>query len=55
MSERSIHLRDQADNRDWHASRMTDHVTIAELRKLTAGYRIQADQIERTDGTVGRP
>ena len=47
MSERSVYLRDQAGKCEWHASKMTDHVTIAELRKLAAEYLIQAVQIER--------
>ncbi|MDP2356573.1 MAG: hypothetical protein Q8M31_11005 [Beijerinckiaceae bacterium] len=46
MSERSVYLRDQAQKCEWHASHMTDHETIAELRKLAAGYRIEAAQIE---------
>lgn len=49
MSERSVYLRDQAGKLDWHASQMTDHVTIAELRKLAADYLIQAVQIERNE------
>lgn len=49
MSERSIYLRDQAGKCEWHASRMTDHETIEELRKLAAGYLVEAAQIERDD------
>lgn len=49
MSERSVYLRDQADKCEWHASRMTDHETIAELRKLAADYRAEANQIEHIE------
>jgi hypothetical protein len=49
MSERSIYLRDQADKCEWHASRMADYETTAELRKLAAGYRIEAAQIESSE------
>jgi len=53
MSERSIYLRNQADKCEWHASRMTNHETIAELRKLAARYRTEAAQIDRSEVSVG--
>jgi hypothetical protein len=46
MSERSIYLRDQAAKCEWHASRMTDIETITDLRKLAAGYIVEAARIE---------
>jgi hypothetical protein len=46
MSERSIYLRDQAAKCRWHADRLGDAETQAELRKLAAQYTEQAAQIE---------
>lgn len=49
MSERSIYLRVQAEKCHWHASKMTDYETIAELQKLAARYRVEADKIEASE------
>jgi hypothetical protein len=46
MSERSIYLRNQADKCRWHADKMTDAETQAELRKLAAEYIVRAAEIE---------
>jgi hypothetical protein len=46
MSERSVYLRDQAVKCRWHADRMTDAQTKADLRKLASEYDIKADNIE---------
>jgi hypothetical protein len=46
MSERSIHLRDQADKCRWHAKNIGDPETQAELRKLAAEYVERAAKIE---------
>jgi hypothetical protein len=46
MSERSIYLRDQAEKCRWHADRLTNAATQAELRKLASQYTEQAAQIE---------
>jgi hypothetical protein len=46
MSERSIYLRDQAAKCRWHADKMTDPATQAELRKLAVEYIARAAEIE---------
>ena len=49
MSQRSIYLRDQAEKCEWHASQMTSPDMIADLRRIAAGYLIEADEIERNE------
>jgi hypothetical protein len=49
MSERSIYLRDQADQCRAHARAMTDNQTQAELCKLAAEYVERAADIERKE------
>jgi hypothetical protein len=49
MSERSIYLRDQTAKCRWHADKMTDPGTQAELRKLAAEYMEQAAEIETSE------
>jgi hypothetical protein len=46
MSKRAIYLLDQADKCRWHADRMTDAETQAELRKLADEYVVRAAEIE---------
>ena len=46
MSERSIHLRDQADKCRRHADALSDKRTQEELRKLAAEYVASAAEIE---------
>jgi UTP:GlnB (protein PII) uridylyltransferase len=46
MSERSIYLRDQADKLSWHARRIMDAETEAQLRKMAAEYSERAAEIE---------
>jgi hypothetical protein len=46
MSERSIYLRSQAAKCRWHAAKIADTQTQAELRKLAAEYLAQAAEIE---------
>ncbi len=50
MSERSIYLRDQADECRRHASAMSDAYTQTELRKLAEEYIARADEIESKEG-----
>jgi len=38
MSPRSIYLRDQAENLQWHANAIGDAETQEQLRKLAAQY-----------------
>jgi hypothetical protein len=46
MSERSIHLRDQAAKCEWHAKNISEDETQLRLRKLAAEYVVQANDIE---------
>ena len=46
MTERSIYLRDQADKLSWHARRIMDAETEAQLRKMAAEYIERAVEIE---------
>jgi hypothetical protein len=46
MSERCAYLGDQAAKCRWHADKITDPETQAELRKLAAQYVVQAAEIE---------
>ncbi|SHJ67147.1 hypothetical protein SAMN05444159_1194 [Bradyrhizobium lablabi] len=45
MSTRAMYLLDQADKCRWHADRMSDAQTQAELRKLAAEYVERAAEI----------
>jgi hypothetical protein len=49
MSTRAMYLLDQADKCRWHADRITDAETQAELRKLAAEYIVRAAEIEGSD------
>jgi hypothetical protein len=49
MFERSNYLRDQAAKCRWHADKINDAVTQAELLKLAAEYVAQAAEIERRE------
>jgi hypothetical protein len=46
MSERAIYYRDEAEKFRWHAERMTDPATRAELLKLAREYIERAALIE---------
>jgi hypothetical protein len=46
MSERSIYYRDQAKKCRWHAKRMTDAETKAELLRLAKEYIERAALLE---------
>jgi hypothetical protein len=46
MSERAIYYRDEAEKCRWHAERMTDPATQAELLKLAREYIERAALIE---------
>jgi hypothetical protein len=46
MSKRAIYYRDQAAKCRWHADRVTDAETQAELRKLAAEYIERAVEID---------
>ena len=46
MSARSIYLRDQAANREWHAKNIRDDETEVALREMAARYVAEADDIE---------
>jgi hypothetical protein len=52
MSERSIYLRDQAAKCRWHADKLTDPVTQAELRRLADEYVERAAALESEDPAV---
>jgi hypothetical protein len=47
MSPRSVYLRDQAEKCLWHADRVSDAETQAELQNLAAEYTAKAVKIER--------
>jgi hypothetical protein len=49
MSKRSIYFRDQAEKCRWHASRLDDVETQAELRKLADEYVVRAEDIESNE------
>ncbi|MDP3690369.1 hypothetical protein [Bradyrhizobium sp.] len=53
MSERSLHLRDQAAKCQAHASALTDAATQDALRKLAAEYLVQAVAIESKEKPFG--
>jgi hypothetical protein len=42
-----LYLRDQADNCRWHADRVSDAETQADLQELAAEYTANAVKIER--------
>jgi hypothetical protein len=46
MSARSIYLRDQAANCEWHAKNIRDDETEVALREMAARYVAEADDIE---------
>jgi hypothetical protein len=46
MSTRAMYLLDQADKCRWHADRMSDTQTQAELWKLAAEYVERAAEVE---------
>jgi hypothetical protein len=46
MSARSIYLRDQAANCEWHAKNIRDEETEVVLREMAARYIAEADEIE---------
>jgi hypothetical protein len=46
MSARSVYLRDQAANCEWHAQNIDDNETQVALRELAARYVAEADEIE---------
>jgi hypothetical protein len=52
MSPRAAYLRDQAAKCRWHADKIGDAETQAELRKLAAEYVAQASEIERSDESL---
>jgi hypothetical protein len=52
MSERSIHLRDQAAKCEWHAKNINDDKTQVALRELAAQYVVAADDIESNESNV---
>jgi hypothetical protein len=49
MSERSIYLREQADKCRSQANSLTDEEARSQLRRLAAGYIVQAVEIERNE------
>ncbi|HMH60475.1 MAG TPA: hypothetical protein VK561_04165 [Bradyrhizobium sp.] len=46
MSARSIYLRDQAANCEWHANNIRDDETEVALREMAARYVAEAEGIE---------
>jgi hypothetical protein len=46
MSARSMYLRDQAANCEWHAKNIRHHETEVALREMAARYVAEADEIE---------
>jgi hypothetical protein len=54
MSARSIYLRDQAANCEWHAKNIRDDETEVALRKMAARYLSEADDIEAKNWRRGK-
>ena len=46
MHARSIYLRDQAANCEWHAKNIRDEETEVALREMAARFIAEADEIE---------
>ena len=46
MSTRSIYLRDQAANCEWHANNIREDETEVALREMAARYVAEAEDIE---------
>ena len=46
MSARSVCLRDQAANCEWHAKNIRDEETEVALREMAARFIAEADEIE---------
>ena len=55
MSERSVYLRDQIVKCEFHVANIGDAETQAELRKLAAKYRAEAEAIEIQEKHSGGP
>jgi hypothetical protein len=53
MPPRHVYLLDQAEKCRWHASKIADAETQAELLKLAAEYIERATEIERRRGHKG--